>query len=120
MGLKKIAGELGTQTLVGALRAIRGQVRKRQYKRLLASAVAQLLELHPDLGARKARRRARKATGVRPYKRWLKAAGTSAVREGVQAAAITAAGAGMTKLVETIGEKVKAKTARRSGSEATS
>ena len=120
MALKELAAELSTQTLVGGFRAIRGRVGKRQYKRLLASAVAQLLELHPNLGARKARRRARKVTGARPYKRWLKTASKGALREGVEAAALTAAAAGAAKLVDAIGGKARARAAaRQSGAAAT-
>ena len=62
MAWKELAAQVGTQALVGGLRAIEGQVSKRQYRRLIATAVAQLLALHPKLGRKEARRWARKAT----------------------------------------------------------
>jgi hypothetical protein len=58
--LTNLAAELGAQAVVRGLRAMRGQVTKRQHKRLLASLV----------------------------------------REGLKTAAITAAGIGVTKLLE--------------------
>ncbi len=77
---KQLAAQVGTQALVGGFRSIEGRVSKRQYKRLLATAVAQLLELHPKLGPGKARRWARKATGVRPLKKAGAAAGAGAAK----------------------------------------
>jgi hypothetical protein len=99
---KELAAQVGTQALVGGLRAIEGKVSRRQYRRLIATAVAQLLELHPKLGRKKARRWARKATGERPLKRALGAANDIGVKEGLGAAAVAAAGAGAAKVVRSL------------------
>jgi hypothetical protein len=74
MAWKELGAGLGTKTLVGEFKAIEPQVSKRHYKRLLSTALAQLLELDPDTKAGKARRWARRATGVKPSKKALKAA----------------------------------------------
>ncbi len=103
---KELAAQVGTQALVGGLRSIEGKVSKRQYKRLLATAVAQVLELHPKLGRRKARRWARKATGERPLKQALTAARDVGVKEGLEAAAV-AAGAGVAKVVRSLARPLK-------------
>lgn len=107
MAWKEKAAEVGIQTLVGALRSIQGKVSKRQYKRLVATAVAQLLELHPKLSRGKARRWARKATGARPLKKVLKAADDLGLKEGLEAAAVAAAGAGAAKLVRRLARPLK-------------
>src|SRR4051812_2206853 len=65
MGWKKAAAQLGTGAVVSALRALEPQLKKRDYKRLVATTVAQLLQLYPGLGARRARRWTRRATGTR-------------------------------------------------------
>jgi hypothetical protein len=83
MAWKDLAAGLGTKVLVGELKAIEPQVSKRQYKRLLSTAVAQLLELDPDTKAGKARRWARRAIGVKPSKKALKAAADGAPNEPV-------------------------------------
>ena len=107
MAWKELAAQIGTQALVGGLRSIEGKVSKRQYRRLIATAVAQLLELRPGLGRRKARRRARKAVGERPLKRALAAAGDIGLKEGLEAAAVAAAGAGAAKVVRSLAGPVK-------------
>jgi hypothetical protein len=104
---KELAAQIGTQALVGGLRAIEGKVSKRQYKRLLATAVAQLLELHPKLGRGKARRWARKATGARPLKKVAKAADDIGLKEGLEAAAVAAAGAGAAKVVRSLARPLR-------------
>lgn len=68
MTWKDAAAQLGTGTFVSGLTALEGSMKKRDFKRLVATTVAQLLEAHPDVGRRKARRWARKATGTRPGK----------------------------------------------------
>jgi hypothetical protein len=108
---KELAAQVGTQALVGGLRTIEGQVSKRQYRRLIATAVAQLLALHPKLGRKEARRWARKATGVRPLKRALQAAEDIGLKEGLGAAAVAAAGAGAAKVVRSLAQPSK----RRAG-----
>jgi hypothetical protein len=92
MTWKEIAAGLGTSALVGELKAIEPQVSKRQYKRLLSTTLAQLLELDPDTNKGRARRWARKATGVKPSKKTLKAAGDARPQEGGEAAPATEAG----------------------------
>lgn len=78
MGWKEVAAGLDTRTTVGAIEAAKGQVSKRQYKRLIATAVAQLLELHPDIGRQKARKRAWRLTGAKPSKKLMREAALAA------------------------------------------
>ncbi len=104
---KELAAQVGTQALVGGLRSIKGKVSKRQYKRLIATAVAELLRLHPKLGRAEARRRARKVTGARPLKAAPKVGDKLGVREGLEAAAVAAAGAGAPKMVRSLARPVK-------------
>ena len=66
---KEAAAQLGTSSLVDSLKALEGTMKKRDYKRLVSTTAAQLLELHPGLGAKKARRWVRRATGTKPAKR---------------------------------------------------
>jgi hypothetical protein len=68
MTWKDAAATLGTGTFLSGLTALEGSMKKRDFKRLVATTVAQVLEAHPDVGRRKARRWARKATGTRPGK----------------------------------------------------
>ena len=68
MTWKDAAAHLGTGTFVSGLTALEGSMKKRDFKRLVATTVAQVLEAHPDVRRRKARRWARKATGTRPGK----------------------------------------------------
>ncbi len=111
MAWKELAAQVDTRPIVGALRSIEGKVSKRQFKRLLATAVAQLLELHPRLGRGKARRWARRATGERPLKKALKAAGKAAddldVKEALAASGAAAAGAGVAKVVRSLARPLK-------------
>jgi hypothetical protein len=74
MAREDLTAQLGTQGLVDEFKAIEPQLSRRRYKRLLSTALAQLLELDPDTKARDARRWARKATGVKPSKKALKSA----------------------------------------------
>ena len=85
---KEAAAQLGTSTLVDSLRALEGSMKKRDYKRLVSTTAAQLLELHPGMGAKRARRWVRRATGTKPAKRGAEqaapaeAAETSAATNG--------------------------------------
>jgi hypothetical protein len=100
MAWKDAAAELGTGRLVSRLTALKATMKKRDFKRLVATTVAQVLQAHPDVGPRKARRWARKATGTRPGKIGKKAAG-----QGVKAAAEvagTASTAGTTKVADIV------------------
>ncbi|MDQ3137659.1 MAG: hypothetical protein M3Q93_08730 [Gemmatimonadota bacterium] len=106
---KTQVGQLGMGAVVTGLKAVRGRVSKGDYKRMLATAIAQLLALHPDLGSRKARRRARKVTGAKPAKKILVKPGRSGVRKTAEATAVAAATAGALKVVGAIGKKVAVK-----------
>jgi hypothetical protein len=77
MTVQEIAAGLGTSALVDELKAIEPQLSRRQYKRLLSTTIAQLLELDPDIKKNRARRWARKVTGVKPLKKAGKAAGSN-------------------------------------------
>lgn len=109
---KTQAAQLGLGAVVARLHALRANVSKRRYKRVLATAVAQLLALHPDLGPRQARRRARKVTGAKPAKKALVKPGAATLAKGAGAALAAAASAGALKVVGAAGEKV-ANAARR-------
>ncbi len=112
MGWKKVAAGLGTQAAVSGLKAAKDQVSKRQYKRLIATAVAQLLELHPDIGPQKARRRARRMTGARPSKRLMRVADNVGWKEGAEGTLAAAAVAGVVKVAGALGSKLKEKRSR--------
>jgi hypothetical protein len=109
MGWKNVAAGLGTSATVNALKAAREQVSGRQYKRLISTAVAQLLELHPDIGPRKARRRARRLTGAKPSRKLMRAADNLGWKEGAEAAVAVAATAGAVKVGGIVGSKLKEK-----------
>jgi hypothetical protein len=99
MGWTSVAASVGTSTAIAGLKAAKDQMNKRQYKRLLATTVAQILELHPDIGRKKARRRARRLTGARPSKKLMRP-----VAEGALVAAATA---GVAKVASAIGGRLK-------------
>ena len=107
--LKNQAAQLGIGTLVAGLKAVESGVSKRKFKKLLATAVAQLLALHPDLGTGQARRRARKVVGVKPSKKLLVKPRNAGLKEGLETAAIAAAGGAAFKAVSKIGQRVTAK-----------
>jgi hypothetical protein len=106
---KDQAAQLGMGTVVVALKAVERGVSKKKYKRLLATAVAQLLAVHPDIGPAKARRRARKATGAKPAKNMLVKAGKAGLKEGLETAAVAAASGAALKVASKLGRKVTAK-----------
>lgn len=84
--VKDQIAQLGMGTLVAGLKAVESGVSKKQYKRLIATAVAQLLTMHPDFGPGQARRRARKVTGAKPAKKMLiKRKVTEKVKDAVEA-----------------------------------
>jgi hypothetical protein len=87
MRWKEAAAELGTATLVSGLKALQGTMKKRDFKRLVATTAAQVLAVHPGVKKGKARRWARKVTGTRPaksvgVKKVVQAAGAAAVTVG--------------------------------------
>jgi hypothetical protein len=104
--LKDQVAQLGMGTLVAGLKAVENTVSKKQYKRLIATAVAQLLTLHPDYGAGKARRRAKKIVGARPSKKLLVKAGAVGVKETLGTAAATAATGAALKVAGKVGRKI--------------
>jgi hypothetical protein len=107
--VKDQVAQLGMGTLVAGLKAVESGVSKKQYKRLIATAVAQLLTMHPDFGPGQARRRARKVTGAKPAKRMLVKPGKAGVKEGVEAAAIAAASGAALKVAGKLGRRVTEK-----------
>jgi hypothetical protein len=90
MQWKEAAVQLGTSTLVSGLKALKGTMKNRDFKRLVSTTAAQVLAVHPDLKGRKARRWVRKATGTRPGKVTMKSAkrGAKQAAEAVAAAAV--------------------------------
>jgi hypothetical protein len=103
------AAQLGMGTVVAGFKALEHGVSKRKYKRLLATAIAQLLTLHPDLRPGQARRRARKITGAKPAKKLLVKPGQAGLKEGLETAAVAAAGGAALKVAGKLGHKVAAK-----------
>lgn len=109
MSWRNVAAGIGTGATIQALKAVEGQVSKRKFKRLIATAVAELLALHPDIGQAKARRRAKRITGARPSKKLMRATKQIGVREGAEALVGAAATAGLAKVAGVVGEKLKEK-----------
>jgi hypothetical protein len=103
MPWKEAAAQLGTSTLVSGLKALEGKMKKRDFKRLVSTTVAQLLEVR--LGRRKARRWARKATGTRPGKLGLGKKGIVGLREVAVAAGAAAVAAGTAKAASKLSER---------------
>ena len=101
--VKDQIAQLGMGTLVAGLKAVESRISKKQYKRLIATGVAQLLALHPDFGAGKARRRARKLAGAKPVKSIIVKPG---VKEGLETAAVAAASGAALKVAGKLGQKV--------------
>ena len=104
--VKEQLGQLGMGTLVAGLKALESSVSKKQYKRLIATAVAQLLTMHPDYGAGKARRRARKVVGAKPSKKMLVNVGKAGVKEALGTAAATVATGAALKVAGKVGRKL--------------
>jgi hypothetical protein len=108
MAWKDAAAQIGTGRLVNRLAALKETMKKRDFKRLVATTVAQVLEVHPDFGRRKARRWAQKATGTRPGKIGKRA--TPSLKGAAEAAESAAMTPEASKLTE-----VAAKRRRPSG-----
>jgi len=106
---KDQAAQLGMGTVVAGLKTIERGVSKKQYKRLLATAVAQLLATLPDIGPGQARRRARKVTGAKPAKNLLVKPAKSGVKAGLETAAVAAASGAALKVAGKLGRKVTEK-----------
>jgi hypothetical protein len=104
--VKDQLGQLGMGTLVAGLKAVESTLSKKQFKRLIATAVAQLLTMHPDYGAGKARRRAKKITGAKPSKKLLVKAGKVGIKETLGTAAATAVTGAALKVAGKVGRKI--------------
>jgi hypothetical protein len=104
--IKDQLAQVGMGTLVTGLTAVRQGVSKKQYKRLIATAVAQLLTMHPDFGAGQARRRARKVVGAKPSKKMLVKAGKVGVKKSLETVAAAAASGAALKVAGKLGRKV--------------
>src|SRR5919112_2134128 len=118
--VKDQLAQVGMGTLVAGLKAVESTVSKKQFKRLIATAVAQLLTMHPDYGAGKARRRARKVVGAKPAKRMLVKAGKVGVKETLGTAAATAATGAALKVAGKVGRKITERVSEAVGAGASS
>lgn len=107
--VKDQVAQLGMGTIVAGLKAVESSVSKRKYKRLIATAVAQLLTMHPDFGPGQARRRARKVVGAKPAKKMLVKPRNAGLKEGLETAAVAAAGGAALKVAGKLSRKVTAK-----------
>lgn len=107
--LKNQVAQLGMGTLVTGLKAVERGVSKRKFKKVLATAVAQLLTVHPDFGPGQARRRARKVVGAKPSRKLLVTPGKPGLKEGIETAAVAAAGGAALKAVGKLSRKVSGK-----------
>jgi hypothetical protein len=107
--------QIGMGTLVAGLKTIESSLSKKQFKRLIATAVAQLLALHPDYGAGKARRRARKVVGAKPARKLLIKPGTVDVKKSLETVAAAAATGAALKVASKLGRKVTERVAETVG-----
>jgi hypothetical protein len=107
--VKDQIAQLGMGTLVAGLKTVQKSVSKKQYKRLIATAVAQLLTMHPDFGPGRARRRARKVVGAKPAKKMLVTRGKAGLKEGLETAVVAAASGAALKAASKVGRKVTEK-----------
>jgi hypothetical protein len=104
--VKDQLAQVGMGTLVAGLKAIESTVSKKQYKRLIATAVAQLLTMHPDYGAGQARRRAQKVVGAKPARKMLVKPGKVGPKETLGTVAAAAATGAAMKVAGKLGRKV--------------
>jgi hypothetical protein len=103
--VKDQLAQVGMGTLVAGLKTVQRSLSKKQYKRLIATAIAQLLTMHPDLGPGQARRRARKVAGAKPARKML-VKGKAGAKQGLEAAAVAAAGGAALKVASKLSRKV--------------
>jgi hypothetical protein len=115
MAWKKAAAQLGTGALVSALKALEPQLKKRDYKRLVATTVAKVLQLYPGVGPGKARRWTRRATGMRPSKKAVLAMAKIGLKETAEAAAAAAVSAGAAKVVGRLASRARERLGRPQG-----
>lgn len=104
--IKAQLGQLGMGTLVAGLKTLENTVSKKQYKRMIATAVAQLLAMHPDFGSGKAIRRARKIVGAKPAKKMLVKSGKAGMKEALGTVAAAAASGAALKVASKVGRKL--------------
>lgn len=104
--VKDQLAQVGMGTLVAGLQAVKQGISKKQYKRLISTAVAQLLTMHPDYKAGEARRRARKVVGAKPVRKMLVKRGKVGVKQGLETVAAAAAGGAAMKVAGKLGRKV--------------
>src|ERR687898_2858093 len=90
--VKDQLAQVGMGTLVAGLQAVKQGISKKQYKRLISTAVAQLLTMHPDYKASEARRRARKVAGARPVRKMLVKRRKVGVKQGLETVVAAASG----------------------------
>jgi len=104
--VKDQLAQVGMGTLVAGLKTVQSRLSKKQYKRLIATAIAQLLTMHPDIGPGQARRRARKVAGAKPARKMLVKGGRVGVKQGLETAAVAAAGGAALKVAGKLSRKV--------------
>jgi len=104
--VKDQLAQVGMGTLVAGLNTVQSRLSKKQYKRLIATAIAQLLTMHPDIGPGQARRRARKVAGAKPARKMLVKRGSAGVKQGLETAAVAAAGGAALKVAGKLSRKV--------------
>jgi hypothetical protein len=109
MSWRSVAAGVGIGSTVQALKAVESRIGKRKFKRLIATAVAELLALHPDIGKSKARRLTRRMIGARPSRKLRRATRQIGLKEGAQAVVGAAATVGLVKVAGVVGEKLKEK-----------
>ena len=115
--VKDQLAQVGMGTLVAGLKAVEQGLSKKQFKRLIATAVAQLLAMHPDYGAGKARRRARKVAGAKPSKKMLVKRGKVGVKKGLETVAAAAASGAALKVAGKLGRKVSERVSETVGAQ---
>ena len=113
--VKDQLAQLGMGTLVAGLKAVENGTSKKQFKRLIATAVAQLLTMHPDFRPGQARRRARKVVGAKPAKKMLVKPGRVGVKQGLETVAAAAASGAAMKVAGKLGRKVSDRVAEAVG-----
>jgi hypothetical protein len=118
--VKDQLAQVGMGTLVAGMKAVENSISRKQYKRLIATAVAQLLTLHPDYGAGKARRRARQVAGAKPARKLLVKPSKVGAKKGLEAVAAAAATGVAAKIAGKAGRKITERVTEAVGAGATS
>jgi hypothetical protein len=104
--IKDQLAQVGMGTIVAGMKAVEKTLSKKDFKRLVATAVAQLLATLPNYDTAKARRRARKLVGVKPSKNVLVEAGKAGVKETLGTVAAAAASGAALKVATKVGKKI--------------